>query len=122
LPLIFWKKLLGHWTVEKLKEEEALILELHVLSSMKLPVDRNMPRQEKPPTTLEELPPYLRNLLEKGEKTYSSFRHSRWLEDLQEKYSNTNCQLFWIRVDTQDSCKSLFLKGGGLIIGTPGLS
>ncbi len=120
LPLIFWKKLLGHWTVEKLKEEEALVLELHVLSSMKLPVDRNMPRQEKPPTTLEELPPYLRNLLEKGEKTllvFPSLQMARGFarEILKHKLPAILDSGGYTRF-LQEACSS---KGGGLIIGTP---
>jgi len=106
LPLIFWKKLLGHWTVEKLKEEEALILELHVLSSMKLPVDRNMPRQEKPPH-LGGAATLLKKLIGKRRKDPTRLSVTPDGSRIAREILNTNCQLFWIRVDTQDSCKRL---------------
>ncbi|GEM_PF-993737 len=120
LPLLFWKKLLGPWTVEKLKEEDALVLELHLLSSMKLPVDKNLPRKEELPKTLEELPLYLRNLLEKGEKTLLIFPTLQMARAFAKELIKHKLPAI---LDSggytkflQEACCS---KGGGLIVGTP---
>ncbi|WP_018963262.1 hypothetical protein [Coprothermobacter platensis] len=119
LPLLFWKKLLNPWTVEKLREEGSLIEETHVIKRFSVPVSNELPRLENMPDKLEDLHMYLRFLLEHGQTTLVVFPSLQ----MARSYARLLIQeRIPVVLDSGGYTKFLqdaFCKTGGIVIGTP---